>query len=514
MGFLDNIKAFVHSITTDDHYASYGSDFNTSRNKNTGNIIGSNHGSSSRLNELQNNGSQQSFDRSSTPVGYRPGLRSSSSNMNLSTDLPMQNFNGQGLPPLPTIDSLWDRIEKWMEEEYPELEDNLNDGVTTADLNEFENDLAVGKLPTEFRQFYKRHDGQLRGGRPTGVIMGMALLDLEGIYEEYTVWSKVAERLERTGQSNQTREGNSRNLKSGNNHNNNHNNNFMANQRSIPPNSIQPYYYYRGWIPILKDHIGNQIAIDLAPGPNGQWGQIIIYGRDFDTKLVIASSFQEFIWIFVGDLENGNYQIDSNQINEELGYLSESRNDDYMIGDEDEDQGELCFYDRDNKEFGGSIKGRLSYIEILKRRALKKYGLTENYQTMFTPKVNKKEHHSPVPIIISSSSKGNDVNLPKETLIDNKKEEKNTTNTSETTKKDDSKLTDKLDKLDIINDNQDSNASDTTIKHESEQELKGVKQSSNGKDSQQDSESGSKQIKQDEKIESQDSIDDLKDVAL
>lgn len=60
---------------------------------------------------------------------------------------------------------------------------------------------------------------------------------------------------------------------------------------------------------MLKDNIGNQIAMDLSPGPNGKWGQIILFGRDFDTKLVIASSLQEFIFGFVTDLEQGNFKL-------------------------------------------------------------------------------------------------------------------------------------------------------------------------------------------------------------
>ena len=46
-----------------------------------------------------------------------------------------------------------------------------------------------------------------------------------------------------------------------------------------------------------------------------------------------------------------------------------------MVGDEDEDQGELSFWDKDGQEFGKNvIRGRLSYIEVLKRRALKNMG--------------------------------------------------------------------------------------------------------------------------------------------
>lgn len=395
MGLLDNLKAFVHSITTEDHYASYDSPYRNDDNEpiGTSSQRTSTNDSALPLNNDLNN-SQYSLDNPAGAAGfYRPGMKSSQQ------DLPLQNFSANGQPPLPSIDSLWDRIEFWIEQEYPELEDNLNDGVTTADLNEFMQDLQIGRnLPDDFRQFYKRHDGQLRGGKPTGLIMGLVLLDLEAIVEEKILWTKVAERLEgqfymaqhKQRQENIMKEGSSNN---GNNKVGPINNSFVANQRSIPPNSIQPYYYHKGWVILLKDNIGNQVAMDLLPGPAGQVGQIILFGRDFDTKLVIASSLQEFLFVFVTDLEQGNFQIDSSEYQEQLGFLSNDRNGDFMVGDEDEDQGELSFWDKDGQEFGKNvIRGRLSYIEVLKRRALKKYGLSETFETSFVPqRIPKKQ---------------------------------------------------------------------------------------------------------------------------
>lgn len=395
MGLLDNLKAFVHSITTEDHYASYDSPYRNDDNEpiGTSSQRTSTNDSVLPLNNDLNN-SQYSLDNPAGAAGfYRPGMKSSQQ------DLPLQNFSANGQPPLPSIDSLWDRIEFWIEQEYPELEDNLNDGVTTADLNEFMQDLQIGRnLPDDFRQFYKRHDGQLRGGKPTGLIMGLVLLDLEAIVEEKILWTKVAERLEgqfymaqhKQRQENIMKEGSSNN---GNNKVGPINNSFVANQRSIPPNSIQPYYYHKGWVILLKDNIGNQVAMDLLPGPAGQVGQIILFGRDFDTKLVIASSLQEFLFVFVTDLEQDNFQIDSSEYQEQLGFLSNDRNGDFMVGDEDEDQGELSFWDKDGQEFGKNvIRGRLSYIEVLKRRALKKYGLSETFETSFVPqRIPKKQ---------------------------------------------------------------------------------------------------------------------------
>lgn len=392
-------------------------------------------------------------------MGYRPGMRSSNTNLN-GSDLQLQNLNRQGQPPLPSIDSLWDRLEAWLDEEYPELYDSLNDGVTSADLNEFEKDLGCGSLPVEFRHLYKKCDGQFLGGKPTGLFMGLVFLDLESSAEEHTIWGKVAQRIEKQQQFMAKQ----KNLPAVPDEENgpvagsssgaggpgavaeaanrlqqlNVNNTFIGNQRSIPPNSIQPVYSHRGWIPICRDYFGNQIAVDVAPGPQGNWGQVIIFGRDFDTKLVIASGLQEFLFNFITDLENGNFQIDQTDTNASFGYLEASRNDDDFIGDEDEGQGELNFYDKE-KEFG-KLGSPLTYLEVLKRRTLKKYGITnvEKFLTSFVPQntphypprrsgVNSK-NPSPARSAAASTTDlskvtsplinvESKVNLPRETLI-------------------------------------------------------------------------------------------------
>lgn len=441
MGFLDNVKSFWHSVTTDDHYASYGSPY---KNSSAGGSIDP-ASSTARLTELNNSSSHSligSRNASSTNIGgYRPGLRSSSTNLinQQGGEVQMQSLSRDGQSPLPSIGSLWDRIEKWLEEEYPELEDSLNDGASTADLNELEKDLAIGPLPVEVRQLYKAHDGQFRGGKPTGLVMGLVLMDLESVMEEYTLWSKVAERIENQQmaiehqKSKLNAEGT---LASGaSSARENQLNNFLAHQKSVPVHAVQPYYVHRGWVPLIKDLCGNLIALDLAPGPAGLRGQIILFGREFDTKVVIASNLQDFLFQFVTDLEVGNFQIDHSESLADNGFLDSSRTDDYMIGDEDEGNGELAFLDHDGKEFGPELRGKLTYIDVLKRRALKRFGITnvDGFQTSFTPqKVHRRPPQTRSTEGSSQSTRrnasqtklsnaGSTSSLPKETLIDETK---------------------------------------------------------------------------------------------
>lgn len=395
--------------------------------------------SNTRLHELNNlltHSLVSSRNGSTTNVGgYRPGMRSSATNLassgTTSGGHELQTFaNGQ--PPLPSVEALWLRIEAVWEEEYPELEEALNLGASSADLNELEKDLAVGPLPVEVRQFYKTHDGQFRGGKPTGILMGLTLLDMESMMEEYALWAKVAERVEKQQFALQHQQG----LLSQGDESSSASqalrerllNSYLMHQKSVPADAVQSYYVHRGWIPIAKDLYGNMLGLDLAPGPAGVRGQIILYGRDFDTKVVVATSLQELLFQYVTDLEAGNYQIDRTELYEDNGFLDASRDDDYLIGDEDEDNGDLQFFDRDGSEFGKEAQGKITYIEALKRRALRRYGISrvETFQTSFTPQRIPLKRSSPRHSTSSPEPRGSTTNLvnvdsavaPKETLID------------------------------------------------------------------------------------------------
>lgn len=439
MGLMDSVKAFLHSVTTEDHYALYGSPYAHSSAGTT--VL-------HPLNDSQSSSLMGSRNGSFTNIGgYRPGMRSSSTNINLTsgnngsstTVHEMQNFGPNGQVPIPSIDSLWDRLERFLETEYPELEDALNSGVSTADLNEFEKDLASGPLSVEIRQFFKRHDGQDRGTKPTGVMMGLPLLDLEAIMEEYTLWSKVAHKVDQEYMSLKHQQAQLEQAArdsagaSSSKPSSIHSklstkiaNNYLLHQKSIPLDAVQLCYVHRGWVPISKDLAGNVVAIDLAPGPAGTRGQIILFGRDFDTKVVVASSLQELFFVLVTDLEGGKFQIDHTESYEDEGYLDSSRVDDYMIGDEDEDNGELRFLDRDGSEFS-AVREKLSYIEVLKRRALKRHGIAhaEHFQTAFTPRLLRRKGAAGAASVPKASKEesplpreAGNIDLLKETLID------------------------------------------------------------------------------------------------
>lgn len=251
---------------------------------------------------------------------YSPGMRSSSvmqqkqSNEHNSFDrvaageIQMRSFQ-EGLPPPPPVSHSWKKIDRWTEDNYEELFDQLSEGCTQNDVNELEHELDCS-LPIEVRESLQVHDGQERGGRPTGIIFGCMLLDCEEIVQEWKNWRIVNEEYLTSPPTNQTRyppkafgaassssqpvaqQATSPFWRQ----------ELLDRQDSQPSRAIQKAYAHPGWIPLARDWGGNNLAVDLAPGPVGKWGQIIIFGRDYDCKYVVARSWAGFLATVADDM--------------------------------------------------------------------------------------------------------------------------------------------------------------------------------------------------------------------
>ena len=228
----------------------------------------------------------------------------------------MQSFQ-EGLPPPPPVTHSWKRIDRWVENNYEELYDQLSGGCTQNDINELEHELDCS-LPMEVRESLQVHDGQERGGRPTGIIFGCMLLDCEEIFQEWKNWRTVNEEF-LTAPSNHHLQSpikafggtsSSSNVSSQQATNPFWRQELLDKQDSQPSRAIQKVYAHPGWIPLARDWGGNNIAVDLAPGPVGKWGQVIIFGRDYDCKYVVARSWSAFLAMVADDIGSEKVFVD------------------------------------------------------------------------------------------------------------------------------------------------------------------------------------------------------------
>jgi cell wall assembly regulator SMI1 len=244
---------------------------------------------------------------------YTPGSRSASV-ANGATDpgasgIALQDFGADGMPPAPPVVHSWGRIDKWAEENFPELMDQLCTPASTNDLNELEYSMDC-TLPMDVRESLMIHDGQERGGRPTGLIFGAMLMDCEEIYDEWKNW-RVVEQEYMSSPSDKKAvacdEAGPSNVQA---HAPLGRRDLQARQDCQPEDSVQKVYAHPGWIPVVRDWGGNYIAVDLAPGPKGTWGQVILFGRDYDCKFVVSKSWSHFLAMVADDMQSPHWHVD------------------------------------------------------------------------------------------------------------------------------------------------------------------------------------------------------------
>lgn len=262
-------------------------------------------------------------------------------------------------------------------DDLPTAEDLLNslsDPCTIKDLEVAQKHLGI-KFPFPVIQYFLTHDGQEippSSTRKLGLIYGLQLLSLSEVVVMTNYWRKVSRResnskfnlinndklkilKKENEESKEEIEENSiinndpnfkiaakldeiskvdlknypdlmRNIST---HSKNDYKKKLPNQSSYPPNTIKSQYANPNWIPLVTDNTGNNIAIDLDPDINGKIGQVIIFGREYDTKYLIADNWGEFMNKFALDFEKPercNLDYDSELGTFDLAYLDKNGN--------------------------------------------------------------------------------------------------------------------------------------------------------------------------------------------
>ncbi|MRG48655.1 hypothetical protein GFS24_26305 [Chitinophaga sp. SYP-B3965] len=178
------------------------------------------------------------------------------------------------------IGNTLDTIKDLLANEYPELNASLNPPATEADISRLETTTGL-TLPDELKQLYRLHNGESGNA---GLFFGLPFISIEEALAEWKVWESLASSTA----------------------------SMDSNIISVPANHIKEQYINTRYIPISKDYGGNNIGIDLDPGPDGVSGQVINFGRDEDTRFVIASSLAGFMDFILHHVKNGNYRFEIN----------------------------------------------------------------------------------------------------------------------------------------------------------------------------------------------------------
>lgn len=145
----------------------------------------------------------------------------------------------------------------------PNLKSHLN---PPADIRAFFPDRL---FPESFLRMYQLHDGEKSSG--PGIFGGFAWMPLVQIIETQQLLSEAS----------------------------------CADKYTAEDGLITQCGYSENWIPFAEDYGGNFLALDLMPGPNGQYGQIITLDRDSDEVFVLTDSIDGLLELFLQHIKAG-----------------------------------------------------------------------------------------------------------------------------------------------------------------------------------------------------------------
>lgn len=168
---------------------------------------------------------------------------------------------------------IWDRLEKWLDANAPQVAETLQPGATEEQLGELETLLGT-VLPSDLRESLLIHNGQIDDS-DVGFMNGQEFLSVDRIRSEWSVWKELLDNGE------------------------------FSDSESDPGKGIRSDWWNQFWVPLTYDGAGNHYCIDLAPGPGGKVGQMITMWHDDAERSLLAPSYRLWLESYASALEQG-----------------------------------------------------------------------------------------------------------------------------------------------------------------------------------------------------------------
>ncbi|KAI0464307.1 hypothetical protein LJB42_001913 [Komagataella kurtzmanii] len=303
MGWKSSLKQLLYSTTTNDRYADYKSNQTTIKSED---FLAKNNSGTFVKASLTSYPDDTLFNKLSVdPVKAAEGAEGTEE-----------------------VVFAWQLLDEWCSKH--ELSSRFAKPVTVPDIICAQKDLGI-EFPPCFVKSISIHDGQEyteSSQDSSGLIFGLELMSLDSIVSMTKNWRKITNKIEMDLAKAKSAHSvnNISQPQLGYLKNENHKSGQLSSspfddstqikpltlppQRSIPEKTIIPSYSHSNWIPVLTDYMGNHVALDLAPDEKGTVGQVILFGRDFDTKYLVARNWGDFLLLVAGDLESKNWKLD------------------------------------------------------------------------------------------------------------------------------------------------------------------------------------------------------------
>src|SRR5580765_4808129 len=152
------------------------------------------------------------------------------------------------------------RLDRWLAKHRPGYYGQLHKGLTAAGLRKFQAKLRL-QLPEVFGQFYRWRNGQVMTGAAGDLWNGWFVNSADDI-----LWTRD-----------------------------------MLDGLHLPYDG----WWCQRWVPFLGDGGGGHICLDLEGTFTGTSGQLIRRRHDYEMLTVEYPSFEKWLEVFVGSLEEG-----------------------------------------------------------------------------------------------------------------------------------------------------------------------------------------------------------------
>jgi len=174
-----------------------------------------------------------------------------------------------------SLSDLWKRFEHWLESHAPGLLDELADGALVYQIQDTEEEVGV-KFPRDYIDSLTYHDGGYPGN---GLIGNWDLLGLQDLTDAYFELERQLE------------------------------NGAFGRNETIGTSFVKGRWWHPLWVPFAGDTDGNYLCLDMAPGWEGEKGQVILYLADESARRVLATSYTDWMEQTVQGLEEGRFPV-------------------------------------------------------------------------------------------------------------------------------------------------------------------------------------------------------------
>lgn len=174
---------------------------------------------------------------------------------------------------------LWERIELWLSRHAPDIQADLCEAATKADIQWAEEQIEC-EFPDSFKQSHLIHDGS----------DNCALLEYWDFYsltEIVRAW-KALEQCAAGGFFTQ----------------------FDSLCEGQTQGPVRPEWWNRKWVPLTGEPRGDHLCLDLDPDAGGKVGQVIRWYHDDSVREVVAPTYEGWWEQLADGLEAGAYKVD------------------------------------------------------------------------------------------------------------------------------------------------------------------------------------------------------------